>query len=34
MGAGIAYVAAEAGYEVIMRDVEDQLVAQGMWGIG
>jgi len=29
MGSGIAQVAATAGYDVVMRDIEDQLVADG-----
>ena len=33
MGSGIAQVAAEAGFEVIMRDLEDNFVHRGMTGI-
>jgi 3-hydroxybutyryl-CoA dehydrogenase len=33
MGAGIAQVAARAGFEVIMRDVADEFLARGMKGI-
>ncbi len=33
MGSGIAQVAAEAGYEVIMRDIEDNFVHRGMTNI-
>jgi 3-hydroxybutyryl-CoA dehydrogenase len=33
MGAGIAQVAAMAGYDVILRDVEDQFLERGMAGI-
>ena len=29
MGSGIAQVAATAGYDVVMRDIEDELVADG-----
>ena len=29
MGSGIAQVAAEAGYEVVMRDIEDRFVQNG-----
>jgi 3-hydroxybutyryl-CoA dehydrogenase len=29
MGNGIAQVAAQAGYEVVMRDVEDRFVIKG-----
>jgi len=33
MGSGIAQVAAEAGFEVIMRDIEDNFVHRGMSNI-
>lgn len=33
MGSGIAQVAAEAGFEVIMRDIEDKFVHRGMTSI-
>ncbi|MFB6143286.1 MAG: 3-hydroxyacyl-CoA dehydrogenase family protein [Halorientalis sp.] len=33
MGHGIAQVAALAGYEVVMRDVDDELVTEGLRGI-
>jgi len=33
MGSGIAQVAAEAGYEVIMRDIEDSFVERGLSAI-
>ncbi len=33
MGSGIAQVAATAGYQVIMRDIEDRFVEKGMSGI-
>ncbi len=33
MGSGIAHVAAEAGFEVIMRDIEDNFVHRGMSAI-
>ncbi len=33
MGSGIAQVAATAGYNVIMRDIEDRFVEKGMTGI-
>ncbi|RTZ93205.1 MAG: 3-hydroxybutyryl-CoA dehydrogenase, partial [Deltaproteobacteria bacterium] len=33
MGSGIAQVAATAGYNVIMRDIEDRFVEKGMNGI-
>ncbi len=33
MGSGIAQVAATAGYQVIMRDIEDRFVEKGMNGI-
>lgn len=33
MGAGIAQVAAQSGYEVILRDIKDEFVEKGMEGI-
>jgi 3-hydroxybutyryl-CoA dehydrogenase len=33
MGSGIAQVAATAGFQVIMRDIEDRFVEKGMTGI-
>jgi 3-hydroxybutyryl-CoA dehydrogenase len=33
MGHGIAQVAAQAGYDVVMRDIDDDLVADGLAGI-
>lgn len=34
MGAGIAQVAAQAGYTVVLRDVEERFVKRGLEGIG
>ena len=33
MGSGIAQIAAEGGYQVVMRDIEDKLVQKGLDGI-
>ena len=33
MGSGIAQVSAQAGYEVVLRDVTDEALARGMDGI-
>src|SRR6266404_8212850 len=33
MGAGIAQVAARAGFDVVMRDVQDEFLARGMTAI-
>jgi 3-hydroxybutyryl-CoA dehydrogenase len=33
MGAGIAQVCAQAGYDVVMRDIEDRFIQKGMSGI-
>jgi 3-hydroxybutyryl-CoA dehydrogenase len=34
MGAGIAQVAAEAGYQVNLRDIKDEFVERGIQTIG